>query len=112
MRREIFIWTMTVILALLPLAGNAKNYSVNYQNIAFEKVINDLRKKTGYEFVYQKNVIKNVGTIYCRLNNASLQQILNRIILEDAELDYEIVDKTVVISQVKKSLPYFKKLVT
>lgn len=53
-----------------------------------------------------------MGTINCRLNNASLQQILNRIILEDAELDYEIVDKTVVISQAKKSLPYFKKLVT
>ena len=112
MRKEIFIWTMTVIFALLPLAGNAKSYSVNYQNITFEKVITDLRKKTGYEFVYQKNVIKNVGTINCRLNNASLQQILNRIILEDAELDYEIVDKTVVISQPKKSLPYFKKIVT
>ena len=34
---------MTVIFALLPLAGNAKSYSVNYQNIAFEKVINDQR---------------------------------------------------------------------
>lgn len=112
MKREILTWITAVILALLPLSGNAKNYSVNYQRTAFEQVISDLRKKTGYEFVYQKNVIKNVGEITCKLTNVSLQQVLNRVILDAAELDYEIIDKTIVISKPKKELPYFKKLIT
>lgn len=112
MRREILSWMMTLLLTLLPLSSSAKDYTVNYQNANFEKVISDLRKKTGYEFVYQKNVIKDIDGITCRLTNATLQQMLNRIILEEAELDYEIIDKTIVISKPKKELPYFKKLVT
>ncbi len=112
MRREIIAWFMTALFALLPISSFAKDYTVNYQNLAFEKVISDLRKKTGYEFVYQKNIIKNVGDVTCRLSHASLQQILNRIVLDEAELDYEIVGKTIVISKPKKELPYFKKLVT
>lgn len=112
MKRETKLWIMAVMLLLIPINGIAKNYSVNYQKMSFEQVIADLRKKTGYEFVYQKNVIKNAGDITCKLNNVSLQQILNRVILEGAELDYEIVDKTIVISKPKKELPYFKKLIT
>lgn len=112
MKREIILWLMAVMFALIPINGIAKNYSVNYQKATFEQVIADLRKKTGYEFVYQKNVIKDAGEITCKLNNVNLQQILNRVILEEAELDYEIVDKTIVISKPKKELPYFKKLIT
>lgn len=112
MKREIILWLMAVMFALIPINGIAKNYSVNYQKATFEQVIADLRKKTGYEFVYQKNVIKDAGEITCKLNNVNLQQILNRVILEEAELDYEIVDKTIVISKPKKELPYFKKVIT
>lgn len=112
MKRKIILWLMTAMFTLIPINGIAKNYSVNYQKATFEQIIADLRKKTGYEFVYQKNVIKDAGEITCKLNNMSLQQILNRIILDLAELDYEIVDKTIVISKPKKELPYFKKLVT
>ena len=51
MKREIILWLMAVMFALIPLNGIAKNYSVNYQKATFEQVIADLRKKTGYEFV-------------------------------------------------------------
>lgn len=112
MKREIILWLIAVMFALIPINGIAKNYSVNYQKATFEQVIADLRKKTGYEFVYQKNVIKDAGEITCKLNDMSLEQILNRVILDAAELDYEIVDKTIVISKPKKEMPYFKKLVT
>lgn len=112
MKREILTGIVAAMFTLIPINGIAKNYSVNYQRATFEQVIADLRKKTGYEFVYQKNITKDAGDITCKLNNVSLQQILNRIILDDAELDYEIIDKTVVISKPKKEMPYFKKLIT
>ena len=111
MKREILIWITAVVLLLLPASGMAKDYTVSYQNVTFEKVLTDLRKKTGYEFVYQKNTIKNVAPVTCRLKDMSLQQILNRIILEEAELDYKIIDKIVVISKPAKQSAYFKKVV-
>ena len=47
MKREIILWLMAVMFALIPINGIAKNYSVNYQKATFEQVIADLRKKTG-----------------------------------------------------------------
>ncbi len=111
MKREIIIFMLTAVFALLPIGGWAKDYTVSYHNATFEQVIADLRKRTGYEFVYQKDVVKNVDRITCKLNHMSLTQVLNRIILENAELDYKIIDKTIVISKPKAEGRYFKKVV-
>ena len=36
MKREIVLWLMAVMFALIPIQGIAKNYSVNYQKATFE----------------------------------------------------------------------------
>jgi len=103
---------LTLLLALVPTGAAAQKYSVTYKNTSMEQVIQDLRKRTGYEFVYQKQIIKNVGAITASYKQMTLEQLLNRIICEKAELDYNIVGKTVVLSEQKDNTPYYKQMLT
>lgn len=104
---------LTVVLSAFTQAAGAQTYSVNYNNLTIEQVIRDLRKRTGYEIVYQKAVIQNAPRITCNYRNLNLQQLLNRVLLDQAGIDYEIVKKSIVLK--KSRLPknaFFKKQVT
>lgn len=107
-----FIRTMVVAMLLMltmPSAMRAQTYDVDYQNQTIEQVTKDLRKKTGYQFVYKKEIVEKAGTITCRYKNLTLQQLLNRIFYEDAGLDYEITKGTVILKKADKDRPYFKR---
>lgn len=95
-------------LALAPPALADRTYNVAYDNLRVEQVISDLHRRTGYEFVYQKDVIANTPKITATYRNLTFEQILNRIFLEDLDIAYDIIDKTVVLSRPKKELPYYK----
>lgn len=81
----------------LPLGINAQTYSVNYKGTSIEKVIKDLREKTGKEFVFQKQVVANVAPVTCTVSNAKLKDLLDAVIKDNAGLDYEVVNNSVVI---------------
>ena len=70
---------MVVALLLtltIPSAAQAQTYDVDYQSQTIEQVAKDLRKKTGYQFVYKKDIVENVGTITCHYKNATLKEKL------------------------------------
>lgn len=106
------IRTMVVAMLLMltmPSAMKAQTYDVDYQSQTIEQVAKDLRKKTGYQFVYKKEIVEKAGTITCRYKNLTLQQLLNRIFYEYAGLDYEISKGTVILKKADKDRPYFKR---
>lgn len=105
------IFILLTVWLICPLKLLAQEYNISYKNQGLEEVITDLRKKTGYEFMYQKKIIQDLPAITCTLKNVSLTQILDRIFYQ-AELDYEIVKKTIILSKPKKELNSFKKLIT
>lgn len=99
MEKKIARLTLTLIFMLIPFAAMAQKYSVSYKMQSIEKVIADLRKKTGYGFVYQPEVVKNVSAITATCRDTNLSQLLNQIICEQAGLNYEIVEKTIVLTK-------------
>ncbi len=112
MKREIMIFSLFLIfLMALPSGIKAQTFSVSYKEQTIEQITNDLRKKTGYQFVYKKEVADKVGPITCHYKNATFKELLNRIFNEEAGLDYEISNGTVIIKQSKAAQPYYKKLI-
>lgn len=101
-----------VSLAVAFPAAAEKTLNVAFNNTPVEEAIAELRKKTGYEFVYQKNIFANHPKVNGKFQRHTLEQILNRILVEDLNIDYEIVDKTVILSKSKKELPFYKREVT
>lgn len=98
-----------VLLTTMPALIKAQTYNVDYRNASIEEVTKDLRKKTGYQFVYKKETVANVGTITCKYKDATLKQLLNRIFYEEADIDYEVSKGTVILKKAEKQRPYFKR---
>ena len=59
-------------------------------------VIKDLRQRTGYDFVYQKQVLDGVPAITCNCQGMSLAELLDCVFHSLAGLDYEVSGKTIV----------------
>lgn len=111
-KRVIFTIFLALLLTLVPMGAAAQKYSVTYKNTNIEQVIQDLRKRTGYDFVYQKQVLQDVGAVTATYKHMTLEQILNRIFLDEDDVDFDIVGKTVVLSKSKGNVKQIKRTIT
>ena len=110
MKKILFAMSLVVaLLVALPSTVKAQTYDVNYKNQTIEQVTKDLRKKTGYQFVYKKEDVQGVQPITCTYKNATLEQLCNRIFVMMAGIDYEISKGTVVLKKASKNDRFFKK---
>lgn len=101
-RRTLHVVLLALMLLLIPAASKAQQtYDVSYDNQTLEQVIKDLKKRTGYEFVYQKQLLENAPRITCSYQKLTLHQMFDRIFYQEAAIDYDIVDKTVVLKSRK-----------
>ena len=113
MKRFLFLMIITCLSFATAIPAVAeKTFNITFNHTPVEEAISELRKKSGYEFVYQKNIFANHPAVDGKFSHHTLEQILSRIFVEDLNIDYEIVDKTVILSQAKKELPYFKRQVS
>ena len=111
MKKILFAMSLVVaLLVALPSTVKAQTYDVNYKNQTIEQVTKDLRKKTGYQFVYKKEDVQGVPPITCVYKNATLEQLCNRIFYMIAGVDYEISKGTVILKKASKTHQYFKNL--
>lgn len=107
--KRIFLILILFFLTF-PIIG-AKDLTVSFKDTPLEKVMSEIKKQTGYDFVYQKNLVNKDFTITLHLKNASIEQVLNRV-LDESGLQYEIIDKTIILSKIPEDSPYFKKSVS
>jgi TonB-linked SusC/RagA family outer membrane protein len=95
-----------IILLSACLTASAKGFSqtitLSEKNAPLEKVFKEIKKQTGYNFLYTLEQLDQAGKVNVELRNATLQQALTQC-LGNTNLTYTIVEKTVVIK--KKSLP-------
>lgn len=105
---RLLLW-LVVLLTAIPLTGVAQELSVNYKNRPLEEVIADLKQKTNYQFVYQKQIFEGTRPVTASFNQVSLAYILDRVLFNNG-LDYEMVKQTVIIR--KAGRENFKKVVS
>lgn len=98
-----------LLLALPTTASAQATYDVSYKNQTLEQVTQDLRRQTGYQFVYKKEIADGLQPITVTVKNATLEQLFNRVFFFSG-LEYEIVKgKTVVLKKITKNTEFFKK---
>lgn len=112
MKRFLLLLIISCLSIATSIPAIAQTLNISFNDTPVETVIAELRKKTGYEFVYQKNIFSGNPKIDGKFPHHTLEQILNRVFVEDLNIDYEIVDKTVILSASKKELPFYKRPVT
>lgn len=86
-----------VLSMVMPVEALAQHFTVNYRQEPVAEVIKDLRQRTGYDFVYQKQVLDGVPAITCNCQGMSLAELLDCVFHSVAGLDYEVSGKTIVL---------------
>ncbi|MGN6533924.1 MAG: SusC/RagA family TonB-linked outer membrane protein, partial [Ginsengibacter sp.] len=94
---------LTAILILMAcLQVTAKTYSqkvtLSMRDVRLQKVFKEIRKQTGYNFLYPYELLEKAGKVDVKIYNAPLQDALQQC-LQKTSLTYSIVDKTIVIKE-------------
>lgn len=94
-----------LLLAFLQvaLAAKAQKISLSKKNAAITEVFNEIRKQSGYDFLYPKDLLKQAKKINIELRDATLTTVLNTC-FRDQPFTYTISNKTVIIKEIEKSI--------
>jgi TonB-linked SusC/RagA family outer membrane protein len=107
-RKILLIMRLTVILIMLGTmlvhaSGYAQKVNISVKDANVENVFKEIKKQTGYYFLYDAEVLKKSGKINFTSNNLDLTEALKQI-TAGTGLTYKIIDKTVIISEATKNL--------
>lgn len=99
MKRHLIIRLIALML-MMPLTAMARDYSATFDRTDVSQTISLLRKATGYDFVYQKQLLNGRNLqVVGNFDNVTLEQLLDYTVKMQMGLDYKIVDKTVTLSE-------------
>lgn len=92
----------TVILIASIMQVSALSYgqsiTLNTRNTPFEKILDEIRKQSGYDFLYNQQLIHKAKPVSINVKNASIQQVLDKC-FNDQPLTYKIENKTVLLRE-------------
>lgn len=91
----------TILLFTFLMESSAEGFSqqtvtLSKKDAAIQQVFRDIRRQTGYDFLYSSQVLANALPVTVSLRNASLQEAMQAV-LKGQPMVYNIVDRTVVI---------------
>jgi TonB-dependent starch-binding outer membrane protein SusC len=76
--------------------GYAQKVNLTENDVPLKKVFQEIKKQTGYTFVYTRALLEKAGKVTISVKNASLEQALDAC-LEGQPLSYTIFNKMVII---------------
>lgn len=92
----------TVFIIAACLQVNAKGYSqkvtLNQTNIPLQKVFEEIRKQTGYQFFYADEVVATAKNVTVNIRKASIEEALD-FCFQDQQLTYTISENTIIVKR-------------
>lgn len=79
-------------------SGYGQTITLTEKNVSLEKLFREIKKQTGFTFWYEDQLLRNTKRVDIDVKNASIETVL-AICLKDQLLQYEIIEKTIVIKQ-------------
>lgn len=105
--KHLLILLALFMVSLVPLQAEARTYSAHFVNASPEQVIQQLKKETGMEFVYKKDLLKHAKSpVNCDYKNLTLDQLLNRVLSINMFLAYEVIDNRVLLKSPNVNVDY------
>lgn len=92
----------TIFLLIGCLSASARGYTqvltINEKDAPISRVFREIKKQTGYNFVYFDSDIRPTQRITVQVNNTPLEDVL-KLCLKDQPVSYKIVNKTIILSR-------------
>ncbi|WEK18641.1 MAG: SusC/RagA family TonB-linked outer membrane protein [Candidatus Pedobacter colombiensis] len=101
LKKILRIMKLTIFLLITGLlqvsaAGYGQRVSLSYKNASIEEVLRQIRKQSGYDFLYSNQGLKDAKPITIKINNATIEEALIEC-FSDQPFTYSISGKSVVI---------------
>lgn len=110
MRLTMLFLLMTFVSLTATALG--QRTTIKLDNVDLQVAFNEIKQKMGYTFVYNDQVVKNVGKVSVNVTSSDIKYILAKC-LEGTSLDFYIEDNIVVIkSKAKQARETERKPVT
>src|SRR5690606_27708831 len=87
-----------LLAACLQVSASAysQRVTLTQHNIPIEKVFRQIKKQTGYMFLYNNEMLQHVNFVSIDAKNAPLETVLEQC-FKNQPITYEIVDKTIIV---------------
>jgi TonB-linked SusC/RagA family outer membrane protein len=97
------IMRLTVVLLIATImqvsaTGFAQRVTLDEKKVTFEKVFKEMHNQTGYDFMYNRQLLNKKQKVDIKANNESLESVLEKL-LEGQSLEFSIAEKIVVIRE-------------
>ncbi|SMC48582.1 SusC/RagA family TonB-linked outer membrane protein [Pedobacter africanus] len=111
-RTELKKWLMrinfTCIMLLFAfmqsaLATRGQRINLSYKNASIESVFNDIRKQSGYDFIYPKSLVKGSKLVSIQARNEMLRDVLNQLFI-DQLFTYTLENRTIILKEKEKTV--------
>src|SRR6185312_9748524 len=101
--KTLLVMKITVIILLAAslhvcATGYSQKITLSVKNASLEKVFKDIRKQSGYNFLYSYSDLKKAEPISLNVANSEITEVLN-LCFKGQPLAYTIVDKVVIVKQ-------------
>jgi len=108
--KTLLVMKLSIIIILstclqLSAKTSAQSITLSEKNAQLENVLKEIRKQSGYDFVYTFDVIQNAHPIDVDVKNADIKTVLDKC-FRDQPLTYTIIEKVVVL----RALPHPENL--
>jgi type II secretory pathway component GspD/PulD (secretin) len=93
---KLLILLTTVCCLQVSATGYGQTITLSVKNTPLEKVFKEVKKQTGFSFVYTRDQLKNSLPVTCNLVKAELKEVLS-ICFRNQLLSFVIEDNYVVV---------------
>ena len=99
--------TALILFACLELSasGNAQTITLSREKSPLEKIFRDIRKQTGYNFVYTSDMLRRTKNVSVNVKDMQLDDFLKAIFRDQPVTYYSIDDKIIVLQPKMELVP-------
>lgn len=92
--------TIFIVAACLQVsaAGYSQKVTLNKNNVSLQKVFEEIRKQTGYNFFYADEVLKSSQNVTVNIKKGSIEEVLD-LCFQNQQLAYTISENTIVVKR-------------
>ena len=100
MLRIMKLSTIFILVAFMQVSakGYSQNVTLNETNSNLDKVFTEIRKQTGYDFLYNTRLLKNTVPVTVKAKNSSLENVLEQV-FKNQPLTYTITENTIILKR-------------
>ena len=93
------ITAVLLLVACLQVSatGYSQKVTLNLQNVSLEKIFKEIKRQSGYLFLYKTEELRKAGKVSVHVVNADINEALSQS-LSSTGFTYKIIDKTIVLN--------------